>query len=115
MSQLDIVKKTAEYIIDNDEVPFPNKIDPNIKTSPLSILEFIKILNNYVDEEVPEILSNYKIFFSKKLNTDFILSTYGNQFIEPNDVQETNKNTKVVLNKHIPSKKELDLFKQLLK
>lgn len=116
MSQLDIVKKTVDYIIDNDEVPLPNIIDPNIKTSPLSILEFINVLNNYSDEPVPEILSNYKIFFSNKLNTDFITSNYGNQFIQPaNNGKNQNKNFKMVLDKHKMSKKEFDLFTRLLK
>jgi hypothetical protein len=97
MSQLDIVRKTVQSIIDNDEVPFPNIIDPNIKTSPISILEYINILNNYTEEPTPEILSNYKIFFSEKLNTEFINCNYGNQFIQNSKNKENKNNSN---NKH---------------
>ena len=44
------------------------------------IIEFINILNNY--DTKPAILDNYKIFFSNKLNIDFIVNNYGNQMVK---------------------------------
>ena len=88
-------------------------IDKNLKTSPISMLEYISILNN---EEKPSCLSNYKIFFSEKLNTDFIESNYGNQmisFIEPNAKKKDVK--PMVLKKHFPSTEEVTLFNKMFK
>ena len=47
MKQIDIVKKTIEFIIDNDRIPLPFEIDPDILQTPISLLEFINIVNNY--------------------------------------------------------------------
>lgn len=116
MSQVDIVKNTVQYIIDNNEIPESNLIDKDVKTSPISILEYINILNNY--DTKPAILDNYKIFFSNKLNIDFIVNNYGNQmvtFINPTKDKNITKNNKpqVFLIKHVPTKEELSLFNKL--
>lgn len=128
MSQLDIVKNTVKYILDNNEIPEPLTIDINLKTSPLSMLEYINILNNY--EVQPEVLANYKIFFSKKLNIDFIVNNYANQMVTFIDTTSTakdmkgmkdtkdvknNKNNNIILKKHIPTKEELALFNKSFK
>ena len=113
MNQLDIVKNTVEYIIANNSIPSPNLIDKNIKTSPISVLEYINIMNNYDDQ--PNELKNYKIFFSNKLNIDFILSNYSDQMCMFIDTQSSNSNNNsITIKKHIPTKEELSLFNKWL-
>jgi|688.fasta_scaffold179882_4 hypothetical protein len=110
-SQLNIVRKTVEYIIDNNVIPIPTKIDPDVKIAPLTLLEYINILNN--TNEYPIELQNYKIFFTNKLNIDFIINNYGKNMVMFLDYQDTDENkvkTYYTLKKHIPSKEELDLI-----
>ena len=119
MSQLDIIKNTVNYLIDNNEMPKPNQIDKDVQTSPLSVLEYINLLNNY-DVQPPE-LKNYKVFFSEKLNTDFIINNYSSKM--PLFIDKNNNNNKVEENKekqniqsikkHIPTKEELALFNKI--
>ena len=116
MPQCEIIRKTVDYIINNNEIPLPTKIDNDIKLLPISLLEFINILNN---DEVPDELNNYKLFFTHKFNIDFISNNYGNQMVKFIDTNKENKkkiknNTINHLNdilvKHIPSEEELTLF-----
>lgn len=84
--QIEIIRKTVDHVINYEELPLPSDIDENILLAPFSILEFINILNNNV--EVPPIFNNYKIFFSKKFNIDFIINNYCNKnimFIDENN------------------------------
>lgn len=114
MSQLDIIKKTINYIIENNEIPLANKIDNNIQLPPISLIEYINILNNY--DTIPECLNNYKIFFSNKMNLDFIVNNYGNKmitFVDPVKISEDTDKIKLddTIEKHIPTQEEVDLFK----
>lgn len=70
ISQLDIVRKTVEYVIDNQQIPHPHDIDTNVQLVPLSIFEYANILKH--DNTL-----QYKIFFTNDLDTDFILNNYG--------------------------------------
>lgn len=112
LSQLEIIKRTADYIINNGEVPFAQLIDKNIKHVPITILEFINILNN--NDKYPIELQSYKIFFSNKLNIDFVLSNYAKYqslFIDEDIGDVTNnEKPKYHIKKHIPSKQEMGLF-----
>lgn len=104
-SQIDIVKKTIEYVIKNNVIPQPFQIDNNIKLTPISLLEFVNILNNY--DTFPQELKNYKLFFTDNLSIDFIISNFGdNQFI--NDIVIE----KPIIGNHIAIQNELDLFKK---
>ena len=120
MSQIDIIRKTIDLIIKNNQIPLPSLIDENIKILPISILEFINILNNI--EEVPNEFKNYKIFFTQKFNINFIINNYGNQMINfidgSSDKEKTldnkgHKNLKINnIDKHILSNEEVILLKQ---
>lgn len=114
MSQVDIIKKTVDHIIENNEIPSPDKIDKNIKLTPLSLLEYINLLNNYND--IPDELSNYKLFFSQKMNLDFIVNNYGNKMLMFIDADKINDDTDKIklddtLDKHQPTNNEIELFK----
>lgn len=112
LSQVEIVKKTVDYIINNNEIPSPNIIDPLLKTVPISILEFVNIINNY--SEIPQPFDNYKLFFSSKFNIDFIVNNYGNKmfnFVDPqNDTDEKNIKLDNTIKKHICDKEEINLI-----
>ena len=110
LSQTDIVKKTAEYIIDNSEVPEASIIDKDICTVSISLLEYINILNNVNEDFIIEELANYKIFFSKNLNIDFIMNNYGNPFLDTSK-DSIKKIDKPIIKKHIDTEAELKLFK----
>lgn len=105
LSQVDVVKLTVEYIINNNEVPEPYQIDNDVKMSPVSLLEFTNIINNY--DSYPNELTNYKIFFMNCLNTDFITNNYGEKMsMFLSDDIKFNK----IIEHHIPLDNELVLF-----
>lgn len=117
--QIDIVKKTIDYIINYGEIPLSTEIDPHIKLPPISILEFISIINN--NETVPIELTNYKIFYTQNLSTNFIFTNYGVKnlmFIEDDKNNKTDCNiffenkvkTPKLITKHKPSLEEMELF-----
>lgn len=72
MSQLDIVKKTIDYVINNNKLPLPVDIDPEIKSVYISIVEYI-ILLNHIDTNK---FLNYKIFFNDNFGINFITQNY---------------------------------------
>jgi hypothetical protein len=62
MSQIDIIKKTYEYFIQNDKLPIPEDIDrkcEKIKINPYFFREYC--INN-----------NYKIFFTNCIDRNFL-------------------------------------------
>jgi hypothetical protein len=116
MSQKLIIKETVEHIIENNDVPTPIDIDKNVKLPPISLLEYIIILSNC--DKYPEELSNYKIFFTSKLGTNFITRNYGDMLFindKNNDMVDTDKmKFDASLETHNPSAKEIELFSFLL-
>ena len=114
LSQIDIIRKTVDLIIENDRIPTPLEIDPNILQVPISILEYINIINNY-DEPV-EYLKNYKIFFSQRLDINFIITNYGNNMITfiDNDNQGTTDTDveKIKIKKYKPTSEEILFFEK---
>jgi hypothetical protein len=106
LSQQDIIRKSVDFIIDNKIIPNPIAIDPNIQKSPISLLEFINILNNL--ESYPTELNNYKIFLNNNLNTDFLTSNFTSNFISFINVEASmDLSESVQLNSHILSRSEL--------
>lgn len=97
LSQLDIVKKTFNYIIKNKIVPSPLEVDSKVQKVSVSILEFVNIVNYY--QKDPFELKNYKIFFSPNLSIDFIISNLesGYTFTCDSDDEEEND----CINKHL--------------
>lgn len=113
--QLDIIRKTTEYIIKNGYVPDPIEIDKNICRLQLSMMEFINILKylNYIKNiNIPNEFKNYKIFFSKNLSTIYIdanFNTTKNKFMFI-DYPIDQKNIK----KNIPGHKFTDYEKKFI-
>lgn len=73
MGQLDINRKTTDFIIDNDRIPYPSEIDPDVKVVPLSIMELCNILTsstNFI--KVLPIYSRIRIFFTQMFNISFL-------------------------------------------
>ena len=66
ISQLDIIKKTRDFVCKHNRVPLPNEIDTQVKIIKVNPYEFIKIskLTNY--------FKNFKIFFTDDLNIKLI-------------------------------------------
>jgi len=101
MSQLDIVRRTINYIIDNNEIPHPINIDKDIKKTQISVLEYINIINN--QEKFPTELKHYKIFFSKHFDINFIINNYGSEmivFVNDNDNKTCVKKKKTNISVH---------------
>lgn len=67
LSQLEIVRKTIDFIINNNKVPKINNIDKNASRVQLSVMEFSNILVHSKQNKY-----NYKIFFTEKLDTTFV-------------------------------------------
>lgn len=94
LKQDEIVKKTVEYIIKNNSIPQPHDIDKDVKNVPISLIEYINIIN-YSDNNV---LQDYKIFFGQQTNYEFIIANFGNTmnfFVNDNKIikkQYDNKN-----------------------
>lgn len=70
MSQYDIIKKTIDYIKENDIIPFFNEIDKDVKIVPISIIEYSNILMS--KKKLPKQMDNYKIFITQNYDTTFI-------------------------------------------
>lgn len=83
MTQKEIIHKTAEFIQENSRVPHPHEVDPDIKSVPISILEFIHIINSY--KKKPLDLKLYRIFFSPAVKYDFILNNYPSNYMFVDD------------------------------
>lgn len=106
-SQTDIIKNSVEYVINQNKIPDPTDIDTNVKSAPISLLEFINILNNQI--EYPVAFKNYKFFFGNKMNLDFIYENYCNMFTYDNEDVDTEKQ-QVDLEEHKASEEEKKLF-----
>lgn len=106
LSQLDIVRSTVNFILKNSRLPTPHEIDPNIKNSPFSPIEYINLLNN---QEFKITFDTYKVFFID-VDLNFILSNYDiNMFTSENDSEES----LIEYPNHILSKKEETILKNL--
>jgi len=112
LSQIDIIKKTVEYIIKNNSVPPPTDIDPNVNSLKISVLEFINILNSYT--EYPDAFKNYKFFFGSKMNLDFIYENYCNMFTYDNEEDVDTEKQTFLLDEHNPTNEEKKLYQTLI-
>lgn len=71
LSQLDIVRKTVDYIFEHDDIPSPTKIDKNITESPISIFEYTNML---IKKDKSVDLSKFKIFIKDNMDITFIIN-----------------------------------------
>ena len=91
LSQLEILRKTINFILENDRIPDVLEIDKNAKNIKISLLEFISILISNKNKKLPDEIKNYKIFFSKSFDTVFLyhyIQSQQSMFID--DVENSN-------------------------
>ncbi len=70
LTQVDIVRKTVDFIIKEQKVPGVADLDKDAKIVPLSLMELSNILTN---NKLPKIMKdNYKIFVTCNLDTSFV-------------------------------------------
>ena len=117
LSQLDIVKKTVNYVIVNGFIPLPTEIDPQVELSPISLFEYVNLLD-HIDDTT---FKNYKIFFNKDFGINFITKNYNDESLFVEDDDENNENCQdeeskvnpIILNTHTLCEKECDVLKEL--
>ena len=63
MSQVDIVRKSVDFVIENGVVPFLSEVDEAGMLAPLSTLEFVHVVAR--EGGVPEWIEKYKLFLSQ--------------------------------------------------
>lgn len=113
LKQINIIRKTVDFIIKNGVIPEPIDIDDNIQDIQLSKFEFINLLkyisnNNIID--IPKQFKNYKIFFSKKLD---IISLQANFQLNFLFLEDENKKTKKIIPKYNFNNSELEFIKKI--
>lgn len=110
LSQVDIVRKSLEYLTKHGITPSVDKIDPNAKKVPISLLEYISLINEPSDN-IPEIIKHdYKICFSSNVDTGFInTNRYGTEsmFDESIDNEESDLPPDYELAEHVLTKDEI--------
>lgn len=72
LSQLDIIKKTVDFVIANNSIPNILTIDPDAKFVQISLLEYVNIMEHINGDE----FKDYKIFFNNNFNITFITNNY---------------------------------------
>lgn len=70
LSQLEISRRTVEYVVKNGKAPKPVDIDAKVTRVPISVMELCSILLN-TDGSLPPELSEYKLFITDKFDTSF--------------------------------------------
>jgi hypothetical protein len=82
MNQIDIIRKTVDYIMEHNTIPLFKNIDKTVKKPQLSIIEYMAVKEDLCD-------NNYKIFFTNNLNMSFISKLLDNTIYSFSD--EDNK------------------------
>lgn len=88
MSQLEIVKKTINHIVEYETIPEPHEIDSKAQPIQLSIPEFCIFLLENANTLSPSI-RNYKVFFTTMFDISFVQSNINNLKFMLNDDDET--------------------------
>ena len=66
ISQIDIIKRTRDFVCKHNRVPLPNEIDTLVKIIKTNPYEFVKI------SKLTDYFKNFKIFFTDDLNIKLI-------------------------------------------
>ena len=112
-NQLDIIRLTVDSIIKNNKIPLPQDIDYNIKIPPISLFEFINILNKN-NNVVPSFLSNCKLFISKKLDITFIIANYAIKSLFIDDsLEESSTRSKIDIPKFILNNDDVEILNNI--
>lgn len=88
LSQLDIVKKTIDYVILNRNIPDIKMIDSNAQKSPITLLELSYILSIHDFKNIPKSFRDLKIFFTPSFDITFIQNNYFNYISRINKQNE---------------------------
>jgi hypothetical protein len=117
LSQKDIVRKTVDHIINCDDIPNIEDIDPHAKKIPLSIAEYcnLRILEH---PDVAKLhLDNYKVFFLKRFDTTFIMSniyTTKSMFIDDKSSKKNKHAHHINIENYVFSKEEKEILTNCL-
>lgn len=76
LDQIEIIRKTVDYIITHKTVPSVEEIDKNAKIINISLYKYLNLIDSL--QKTPKITNNLKIFFTKQLDISFIGLTYDN-------------------------------------
>lgn len=126
LSQTEILRKTINFIVDNDYVPEPSDLDPNVKKAPISLMELCSVLieNKNI---LPNELKDYKLFFTNQIDitfTNFIckksVSMFDDETNSPymftdgsEDSVEEDKLNEKYIPLHIPTAQEINCLDKL--
>ena len=116
--QIDIIRNTVDFFINNSYIPEIKEIDPNAKKINLSVFEFSCLISSFDKKYIPQKsktsrlqqvpsclpneFKNYKIFFTNNFDTSFIEDNYHDDeeymFVDTDDYSieiDNSKNLKV--------------------
>jgi hypothetical protein len=117
LSQLDIVRKSVDFVVKNNKIPSVLDIDSDAKQIDLSIMELSNILVCTKEKIIlPKELNNYKLFFTQQFNTRFVdLNIFMNTPMFIDEVEQTEqiepKNN--IISNYNFSKNEITFFKTI--
>jgi len=72
MDQAEIIKKTVIFYENNEAIPKPYEIDPDVKKINISSFEYANVLIDYNVQDLPKEMLNYKIFIDEDYDMTFI-------------------------------------------
>jgi hypothetical protein len=89
MPQIDILKKTINYIVKYDKIPYPHIIDENVKKVNISVREYIAILMNNKK------FDNFRFFIEEGANLNFLVnnidkykSPFDKKIVDDNNIKK---------------------------
>jgi len=71
MQQVDIIRKTVDYILANNSIPSIIDIDANAEQINMSVYNFINLISLYEIHNI-SIIKDFKVFFTNNLDRSFI-------------------------------------------
>lgn len=85
MTQLQIIRKTSNYIFQNNCIPTPEQVDPKVEPSTILANQYFVMGNAYKD-----IAKHHKIFIKDSLTVSYICNIIVDYFTEEYEDVETN-------------------------
>jgi len=107
-SQLEIVRNTTDYIMKYNRIPIPQEIDKDILKTPISMFEYTNILLSNKKDLINNIIKDYKIFFTNKLDITYVIANYNSHsmFIDDSIEESIENHNKTPIQKLKISDKE---------
>ena len=117
------MRKTVAYIDETAQIPSIQEIDKYAKRAPLSLIEYLTLLKECNDNDIPKEFSNYKAFITQNHNINYINPV--SMFVDENSkltnenklklLTESNSDTDKDLDDYILSNKERKFINNYLK